>query len=111
MSAARTGCSPSCVLKVGALDFYPLTTALAEPCQELVVRHQPIVADLIGLPWLTHSRAVRDRVIDVGFTLTVDGRPPEASTMRSQPLREEPEAPPSPTSSTRYTTRSDLTAP
>jgi DNA-binding transcriptional LysR family regulator len=80
------------VLKVGALDFYPLTAALAEACQGLVVRDQAVVADMIGLPWLAHARALRDRTIDVGFTLTVDGRLPDPKTMRSLPLWEEPEA-------------------
>ena len=48
-----------------------------------------VVAEVISLPWLAHPRALLDRTIDVGFTLTVDGRLPDPGTMRSRPLWEE----------------------
>jgi len=79
------------VLKVGALDFYPLTTATAEACQSLTA-DQAVRTELVGVPWLAHPKAVRDRLIDVGFTLTVDGALPDAPRMRCQPLWDEPEA-------------------
>jgi DNA-binding transcriptional LysR family regulator len=80
------------VLKVGAVDVFPMNAAIAQACQGLRVGDRAVVADVIGLPWLAHPRAVLDRTIDVGFTLTVDGRLPEPSTMRSRALWEEPES-------------------
>lgn len=77
------------VLKIGALDFYPLTTAIAEASRGLE-GDQSVRTELVGLPWLAHSKAVRDRLVDVGFTLTVDGRLPNGA-MRCQPLWDEPE--------------------
>src|ERR1700761_4579493 len=80
------------VLKVGALDFYPLTTVTAEACQSLTGADPTVRTELVGLPWLAHSKAVRNRLIDVGFTLTVDGHLPDAAVMRCEPLWDEPEA-------------------
>ena len=80
------------VLKVGAVDIYPITTAIADACRNLLVADRMVVAEVISLPWLAHPRALLDRTIDVGFTLTVDGRLPDPATMRSRPLWEETEA-------------------
>jgi len=80
------------VLKVGAVDIYPITTAIADTCRNLLVADHTVVAEVISLPWLAHPRALLDRTIDVGFTLTVDGRLPDPATMRSRPLWEETEA-------------------
>lgn len=80
------------VLKVGAIDMYPITAAIADACRDLVVADRPVVTEVVSLPWLAHPRALRERRIDVGFTLTVDGRLPDPSTMRSRPLWEETEA-------------------
>jgi DNA-binding transcriptional LysR family regulator len=74
------------VLKVGAVDAYPMNAILAEAAQGLVAGGRPVVTDVIGLPWLAHPRAVLDRTIDVGFTLTVDGRLPEPRSMRGRRL-------------------------
>lgn len=78
-------------LRIGALDFYPLTAALAEVSQHLMLRGRELGVELVALPWLAHARAVHERIIDVGFTLTVDGRVPDPTTMRSRPLWDEPE--------------------
>jgi DNA-binding transcriptional LysR family regulator len=80
------------VLKVGAVDIYPITTAIADACRNLLAADYTVVAEVISLPWLAHPRALLDRTIDVGFTLTVDGRLPDPATMRSRPLWEETEA-------------------
>ena len=80
------------VLKVGAVDIYPITTAIADACRNLLAADHTVVAEVISLPWLAHPRALLDRTIDVGFTLTVDGRLPDPATMRSRPLWEETEA-------------------
>ncbi len=80
------------ILKIGALDIYPVTSAIAEACQDLTVTGRPITTEIISLRWLAHSRALLDRIIDVGFTLTVDGRLHDPKTMRSRPLWDEPEA-------------------
>jgi DNA-binding transcriptional LysR family regulator len=77
------------ILKVGAVDVFPMNAAIAQACQSLTVGDRAVVADVIGLPWLAHPRAVLDRTIDVGFTLTVDGRLPEPTKMRSRPLWDE----------------------
>jgi DNA-binding transcriptional LysR family regulator len=79
-------------LRVGAVDVYPLSAAIAEACRDLTVADQPVTTEVIGLPWLAHPRALLDRTIDVGCTLTVDGRLLDAQTMRSLPLWEEHEA-------------------
>jgi DNA-binding transcriptional LysR family regulator len=79
------------VLKIGAVDIYPFTTAIADACRELTVVGQPITTEVISLPWLAHLRAVADRTIDVGFTLTVDGRIPHAKGLRSRALWTETE--------------------
>jgi DNA-binding transcriptional LysR family regulator len=80
------------VLKVGAVDVYPVTAAIAGACRNLLVADRTVVAEVISLPWLAHPRAVLERTIDVGFTLTVDGRLPDPGTMRSRPLWEETES-------------------
>lgn len=77
------------VLRVGAVDIYPITGAVAEACRDLVVDGRAVVTDVISLPWLAHPRALHTRTIDVGFTLTVDGRLPDPAVMRSRPLWEE----------------------
>jgi DNA-binding transcriptional LysR family regulator len=74
------------VLKIGAVDIYPFTTAIADACRELTAAGQPITTEVISLPWLAHLRAVTNRTIDVGFTLTVDGRIPHAKSLRSRAL-------------------------
>jgi DNA-binding transcriptional LysR family regulator len=80
------------VLKVGAVDIYPITTAIADACRDLVVGGRTIVAEVISLPWLAHPRALLERTIDVGFTLVVDGRLPDPAVMRSHPLWAETES-------------------
>jgi hypothetical protein len=70
--------------------MYPMTAAIADACRDLTVTGRPVTVDLIGLPWLAHPRALLERTIDVGFTLTVAGRLPAVRTMRSQPLWDEP---------------------
>jgi DNA-binding transcriptional LysR family regulator len=80
------------ILKVGAVDVFPMNAAIAQACQGLTVGDRPIVVDVIGLPWLAHPQAVLDRTIDVGFTLTVDGRLPDARVLRSRALWEETES-------------------
>jgi DNA-binding transcriptional LysR family regulator len=79
------------ILKVGAVDVYPVNAAVADACRDLTVGGRAVAAEVITLPWLAHPRAVHDRTIDVGFTLTVDGHLPDPKTMRSRPLWEEPE--------------------
>ena len=79
------------VLRVGAIDTYPMTVAIAAACRDLIVGDTAVIAEVVALPWLAHPRAVRDRTIDIGFTLTVDGRLPDPKTMRSQLLWEEHE--------------------
>jgi DNA-binding transcriptional LysR family regulator len=73
-------------LRVGTVDVYPMTTAIAEACRDLAV-----TPDLVSLPWLAHPGAVLDRTIDIGFTMIVDGGLPDASVMRSMPLWDEPD--------------------
>jgi DNA-binding transcriptional LysR family regulator len=80
------------VLRVGAVDMYPLTSAIAEACRDLTVAGRPIVAEPVGLPWLGHPRALLARSIDIGFTMTVDGRHQDPRHLRSQPLWQETEA-------------------
>ena len=79
------------VLRVGAVDVYPMTAVIADACRDLTVAGRRVTTEVIGLPWLAHPRALRERTIDVGFTLTVAGRLPDARTMRSRPLWDEPE--------------------
>jgi DNA-binding transcriptional LysR family regulator len=79
------------VLRIGAIDVYPVTSAIARASQDLIVNDRPITTELISLPWLAHQRAVLERSIDVGFTLIVDGRLPHPETIRSHPLWEEVE--------------------
>jgi DNA-binding transcriptional LysR family regulator len=80
------------VLRIGAVDAYPMNAILAEATQGLGVGGpggpggQGIRAELVGLPWLAHPRAVLDRTVDVGFTLTVDGHLPEPKLLRSRKL-------------------------
>jgi DNA-binding transcriptional LysR family regulator len=83
---ARRG---SGVLKVGAIDVYPVTAAIAAACQDLVVADRAVATEVITLPWLAHSRALLERTIDIGFTLTVDGRLPDPAAVRSLPLWDE----------------------
>jgi DNA-binding transcriptional LysR family regulator len=78
------------VVRVGAVEVYPVTTAIALACQALIARGQAVATDVVGLPWLAHAGAVLDRTIDIGFTLIVDGRLPDATNLRSQVLWEEP---------------------
>jgi DNA-binding transcriptional LysR family regulator len=80
------------VLKVGAIDIYPVTTAIADASRNLIVGNHTVVVELITLPWLGHPRALLDRTIDVGFTLTIDGRLADPEAMRSRPLWEETES-------------------
>jgi DNA-binding transcriptional LysR family regulator len=80
------------VLRVGALDFYPFTAALADAGRVLPTRDPPVHIELINLPWGAHPEAVLNHTIDVGFTLTVDRRLPAADVLRSTPLRSEPQA-------------------
>jgi DNA-binding transcriptional LysR family regulator len=80
------------VLRVGAVDIYPVTAAIADACRDLVVEDRTIVAQVVSLPWLAHPHALLERTIDVGFTLTVDGNLPDPATMRSRPLWEETES-------------------
>jgi len=79
------------ILRVGAVDVYPMTAAIADASRDLTVAGQTVTVDLVGLPWLAHSRALLERTIDVGFTLTVASRLPDPRVMRSQPLWDEPD--------------------
>jgi DNA-binding transcriptional LysR family regulator len=88
--AAAEARRASGVVRIGAVEVYPVTTAIAFACQDLIVRGQAVVTDVVGLPWLAHAGAVLDRAIDIGFTLIVDGRLPDATNLRSQVLWEEP---------------------
>lgn len=80
------------VLRVGALDFYPLTAALADAARTLSKRDPPVHIHLISLPTGAHMGAVLNRTADVGFALTVDHRLPAPDVLRSTPLRAEPRA-------------------
>jgi DNA-binding transcriptional LysR family regulator len=80
------------VIKIGAVDVYPMTAVIADACQHLTVINPAVLPDVVSLPWLAHPRAVRDRTIDIGFTLTVDGRLLDRKTMRSRPLWDETES-------------------
>ena len=80
----------ACVLRVGALDFYPLTAALADAARTLPTRDPPVDIDLISVPTGAHMGAVLNRTIDIGFALTVDHRLPAPDVLRSTPLRPEP---------------------
>ena len=73
-------------IRVGAVDIYPISAAIAEACQHLTVADRAVAADVVSLPWLAHTRALLDRVIDIGFTLTVDRRLPDTKNLRSLPL-------------------------
>jgi DNA-binding transcriptional LysR family regulator len=77
------------VIKIGAVDVYPMTSSIADACQHLTVAIPAVVVDVVSLPWLAHPGALVDRTIDIGFTLTVDGRLLDRKTMRSRPLWEE----------------------
>jgi len=79
------------VLRVGAVDVYPMTAVIADACRDLTVAGRRATTEVIGLPWLAHTRALLERTIDIGFTLTVAGRLPDAGSMRSEPLWEEAE--------------------
>jgi DNA-binding transcriptional LysR family regulator len=80
------------IIKIGGIDVYPMTSAIADACQHLTVANPAVSADVVSLPWLAHPRAVLDRTIDIGFTLTVDGRLPDRKIIRSRPLWEETES-------------------
>jgi DNA-binding transcriptional LysR family regulator len=80
------------VLRVGALDFYPLTAALADAARALPTRDPPVHIDLINVPTGAHTGAVLNRTIDIGFALTLDHRLPAPDVLRSTPLRAEPRA-------------------
>jgi DNA-binding transcriptional LysR family regulator len=80
------------IIKIGAVDVYPMTSAIADACRHLTVANPAVIADVVSLPWLAHPGALRDRKIDIGFTLTVDGRLLDRKTMRSRPLWEETES-------------------
>jgi DNA-binding transcriptional LysR family regulator len=77
------------IIKIGAVDVYPMTAAIADACQHFTVANPAVITDVVSLPWLAHPRALSERTIDIGFTLTVDGRLLERKTMRSRPLWEE----------------------
>jgi DNA-binding transcriptional LysR family regulator len=79
------------VLRVGAVDVYPVTAAIADACRNLVVADRTVAAEVVSLPWLAHPGALLERTIDVGFTLTVDGRLPGPGSLRSRPLWTETE--------------------
>ena len=80
------------VLRVGALDFYPFTTALAAARTSLGGLRPPIAVELVHVPWLAHAAAVAKGGIDIGFTLTVDRQLPAPEILRSTPLRAEERA-------------------
>jgi DNA-binding transcriptional LysR family regulator len=79
-------------LRVGALDFYPFTSALADAGRALRAHDPPVHIDLVELPWLSHMGAVLNHTIDVGFTLVLDHRLSAPDLLRSIPLRAEPQA-------------------
>ena len=80
-------------LRVGALDFYPYTSALDYARRTLPEHDPPVHIDLVNeLPWLSHIDAVLNHTIDVGFTLLVDHRLSVPELLRSTPLREESQA-------------------
>ncbi len=80
------------VLKIGAVDIYPISAAIAEASRDFTVAGRPITTEVISLPWLAHPRALLQRTIDVGFDLTVDDRLLDPKAMRSRPLWEETQA-------------------
>jgi DNA-binding transcriptional LysR family regulator len=80
------------IIKIGALDVYPMTSVIADACQDLSVANPAVIADVVSQPWLAHPRALLERTIDIGFTLTVDGRLLDPETIRSRPLWEETES-------------------
>jgi DNA-binding transcriptional LysR family regulator len=75
------------LLRVGVLDFHPLTAVLAGAGRALPAPDPPLHLELIDLPWLAHTGAVLNHTIDVGFTLTVDRCLPAPDLLRSTPLR------------------------
>ncbi|MGP3945435.1 LysR family transcriptional regulator [Streptomyces sp. 6N106] len=87
--AIARGRTATAVLRAGALDFYPFTTALAEARATLAARRPPIAVELIHIPWLAHPAAVAKGDIDIGFTLTVDRHLPSPEVLCSTPLRVE----------------------
>ena len=80
------------VLRIGAVDVYPISAAIAEASRDLTVAGRPVTTEVLSLPWLSHPRALLNRTIDVGFDLTVDDRLLDPKTMRSHALWEETEA-------------------
>ncbi|MTD12386.1 LysR family transcriptional regulator [Nakamurella sp. YIM 132087] len=80
------------VLRVGAVDIYPINAAIAEAVSGLVVSGRPLGTEVVGLPWLSHPRALLARTIDIGFDLTVDGQLLEPGLLRRRPIWTETEA-------------------
>jgi DNA-binding transcriptional LysR family regulator len=78
------------MLKIGSVDVFPVTTAIAMACQALATNDHPVATEVVGLPWLAHSDPVLDRTVDIGFTLIVDNQLPDPDRLRAQVLWEEP---------------------
>jgi DNA-binding transcriptional LysR family regulator len=75
--------------RVGSVDFYPFTAALAAATNALRTGTRPVRLEIVDLPWLGHAQAVLARTVDVGFTLTVERRLPSADLLRSAVVRPE----------------------
>jgi DNA-binding transcriptional LysR family regulator len=84
--ASVLGRSPTTTLRVGVLDVQPFTAALARARSASRRLDPPVHVELVDLPWLAHTRAVLDRTIDVGITLTIEHRLPVPHLLRSEPL-------------------------
>jgi DNA-binding transcriptional LysR family regulator len=80
------------IVRVGSVDVYPISAAIAEASRDFTVSGRSITTEVVSLPWLSHPRALVDRTIDVGFDLTVDDRLLDPKTMRSHALWEETQA-------------------
>ncbi len=80
------------IVRVGSVDVYPISAAIAEASRDFTVSGRSITTEVVSLPWLSHPRALVDRTIDVGFDLTVDERLLDPTTMRSHALWEETQA-------------------
>src|ERR1700753_1728854 len=80
------------VLRIGAVDVYPISAAIAEASRDLTVAGRPVTTEVVSLPWLSHPRALLNRTIHVGFDLTVDDRLIDKNVLRSHSLWEETEA-------------------
>jgi DNA-binding transcriptional LysR family regulator len=78
-------------LRVGTLEFYPFTTALAATRRALARNSPPILLELIDLPWFGHVTAVLRRTVDVGFTVATDREISQQPLLTFAVIRDEPQ--------------------